>query len=178
MTPSTRSFASRPRPRRRGVLVGTLCLAGFFGPTVAKGALPIFWPLKNGSHQMLNGYADGTPNNTYQFHEGIDVMDDGKGGQEVVAMRSGKVVLKDAGGANDNGFVTIEVPVGGGKLEYDSYVHIKPLANATFNVGDNLAAGGTLGNISTKQHPEGRRHLHVDVNNAMPPADGTAAPFH
>ena len=35
--------------------------------------IAVVWPLQNGSHEMTNGWQDGTVNNLWGFHEGIDI---------------------------------------------------------------------------------------------------------
>jgi hypothetical protein len=115
---------------------------------------------------MLTGYGDGAPENTYGFHEGIDIWVDGKGGQEVVSMRKGKVLFKNAG--YQGGSVTIAVDLGGGVTEWDRYLHVGSL-EAGFAIGDTIDAGTKLGVISNSFYSEGSRHLHVSVLSAAPP---------
>jgi hypothetical protein len=101
---------------------------------------------------MLTGYGDGAPENTYGFHEGIDIWVDGKGGQEVVSMRKGKVLFKNAG--YQGGSVTIAVDLGGGVTEWDRYLHVGSL-EAGFAIGDTIDAGTKLGVISNSFYSEG-----------------------
>lgn len=141
-----------------------LAIAPFANAAHAQTAI---WPVTGAnSHQMLTGYADGAPENTYGFHEGIDIWVDGKGGQDVVAMRKGKVLFKNAG--YQGGSVTIAVDLGGGVTEWDRYLHVGNL-DAGFAIGDTIDAGTKLGVISTTKYDEGSRHLHVSVLSAAPP---------
>jgi hypothetical protein len=86
------------------------------------------WPLTAGSHQMLQGFGDGSPQSTYKFHEGIDILASGNGGEDVQVSRAGKVVYLNAnqGGTQGNGQVTLEITIGAQK-EYDTYLHVNPI---------------------------------------------------
>jgi hypothetical protein len=81
------------------------------------------WPLTAGSHQMLQGFGDGSPQSTYKFHEGIDILASGNGGEDVQVSRAGKVVYLNANqdGTQGNGQVTLEITIGAQK-EYDTYL--------------------------------------------------------
>jgi murein DD-endopeptidase MepM/ murein hydrolase activator NlpD len=52
--------------------------------------VPATWPVPS-SHEMLFGFGDWTAANEYKYHEGIDILADGLGGQNVVAARRGVV---------------------------------------------------------------------------------------
>src|SRR5205809_6640194 len=69
--------------------------------------LAALWPVAPvaGDHQMLNGFGQAEPNQSWKFHAGIDILvngqgDPGPGGarQIVRAARAGKVVRKLDGG--------------------------------------------------------------------------------
>src|SRR5262245_26248837 len=83
--------------------------------------VPATWPVPD-SHEMGFSFGTGSLVSTFRFHEGLDIMADGKGGQKVVAVRDGTVFWKDA--AWLGGYLVIEVDVGGGKTEWDAYLHI------------------------------------------------------
>lgn len=126
----------------------------------------VIWPVKtDNNHQMLNGFGDGTPNNIYKFHEGIDILASGKGGEDIVAARGGKVLWNNPNYVG--GMVTIEVDVGGGSKQYDRYLHVSNIAAPAETM--DIAAGAAIGKISATQYEEGRRHLHLSVLNAAPP---------
>lgn len=128
------------------------------------------WPIKNGSHQMLQGFGDGSVNSVYRFHEGIDILASGKGGEDVVAVRKGTII---AVGAEAGGFINVKVEVAKGKFEIDSYVHIKHAFTAK-DVGKTISEGADLGTISTTVFNEGSHHLHFEVVDGSIEADAKA----
>ena len=109
---------------------------------------------------MLTGYADGAPENTFGFHEGIDIWVDGKGGQDVVvhAERQSAFQERRISGRVGNR----RGRLGGGVTEWDRYLHVGSL-EAGFAIDDTIDAGTKLGVISTTFYNEGSRHLHVSV---------------
>jgi SdrD B-like domain/Peptidase family M23 len=125
---------------------------------------PVTWPLPD-SHEMMTGFGDGSPPSTFKFHEGIDIWADGQGGQKVVAARKGKIVFIDP--MVQGGWVTLEVD---GVKEWDSYLHVD--LKAGLKVGDAIGEGDELGKIATF-HDAGSRHLHFDVSDTAPGADGS-----
>lgn len=122
--------------------------------------LAITWPVP-GTHEMQNGFAGGTPNNAFKFHEGIDIRADGTGGQEVVVARKGKVYFIDR--TAQGGMVTIKVD---GIDEWDTYIHVT--FEAGLAKGDDVDVGERLGTVSTTFHPSGGRHLHLDIVDEAP----------
>jgi murein DD-endopeptidase MepM/ murein hydrolase activator NlpD len=78
------------------------------------------WPVP-ASHEMSFGFAAGSPGSWYDFHEGIDILASGSGGEAVVAARGGMVWWNNPGYVG--GYVVIRVDVGGGTFEYDGYLH-------------------------------------------------------
>jgi murein DD-endopeptidase MepM/ murein hydrolase activator NlpD len=104
------------------------------------------WPVP-ASHEMLTSFGAGAPGNLYGFHEGIDILADGQGGQAVVAARAGTVLWVNP--ALAGGLVTIDVDLGAGVHEYDSYLHIENIAVVE---GAAIAEGDAVGDISTT-HP-------------------------
>lgn len=132
-----------------------------------------WWPVRNANgtpnHQMLQGFGDGQ-GYTYNFHQGIDILASGNGGEVVVAARPGKLIKK---GTDSGGFVTIEVDIGGGKFEYDRYFHVDP--RTTKANGDPIAGGEMIGKISTTAFSAGSCHLHYEVLNQKI-ENGLAAP--
>jgi SdrD B-like domain/Peptidase family M23 len=132
---------------------------------------PVTWPVPV-SHEMLGGFGDGIPASTFKFHEGIDVGADGNGGQDVVAIRGGTVLWNDAIYAG--GMVTVEVPVGGGKFEYDQYLHVSNIAAPA--EGTAIAEGAAIGKISSTYFTvAGSHHLHLQIFNKKPPRSAAQA---
>ncbi len=165
------SFPSAGEPSSGGN--GRLVLSGGGDPPPT-----IYWPViepaGDANHWMLQGFGDGSPVSPYKFHEGIDIMADGQGGQKVVAARPGVVEYVDgfAGGR-----VTIKVAIEGGTNEWDNYLHISrnDPALPALQVGQVVAGGTWIGRISTGVHNPNSRHLHFDVTNAKPPANAVPA---
>ncbi|MCP4656833.1 MAG: hypothetical protein GY856_15595 [bacterium] len=130
--------------------------------------LAVSWTLDNGNHEMLNGWQDGTPGNLWGFHEGIDVQDDGNGGQEVVACRGGIIHHKDEYFAG--GHVAIEVREGT-EVVYDAYLHID-ITTMAKNEGEVVTPGEKIGEISTSAYDPGNRHVHHSKLSSWNPPDG------
>lgn len=132
------------------------------------------WPIEPvaNDHQLLQNFGDADPRNYWRFHNGIDILVTGFGGQTVRAARAGRLVVnnpdfRQAG----NGMVVIRVDVGDGNFEYDTYLH---LSNITAPAENNqnppwIQQGDGLGRISGAIHPFQYRHLHFDVQAARPP---------
>src|SRR5437879_2033778 len=80
------------------------------------------WPVPD-SHEMGLGFGAGVA--PVYFHDGIDILADGDGGQRVIAARGGTVFWNNS--AYSGGMVTIEVDVGDGKKEYDEYLHVSDI---------------------------------------------------
>ena len=139
-----------------------------------------WWPVRNANdtpnHQMLQGFADGSPNSSLKFHEGIDILASGNGGETVVVARTGEIVKnedEDTDPTKENGLITIKVTVGTG-VEYDSYLHISDRIdpNGAGKIGKTVTAGKTLGKISnTAGFAQGSRHLHFDVAKQANPGE-------
>lgn len=133
-----------------------------------------FWPLQNGSHEMLQGHGDGSPLSNYRFHEGIDLLGSGNGGEIVVAARSGIVEYNDPNfDPTYGGRVAIVVDVPGGQ-EWDDYLHLD-LSDPAYRappVGSPITEGDVVGKIMAGGFGAGGRHLHLSVLKAKPPATG------
>lgn len=136
------------------------------------------WPvydLNNGAkgapnRQLFQGFGDASPNSSFarDFHEGIDILAGGNGGEEVDVARPGTLAIKDP--ATAGGMITVKVNVGTALVpvyEYDSYLHVT-ISTATA-VGANVVAGDKLGNISTAAFGAGSRHMHFDVATSQTP---------
>ncbi len=125
------------------------------------------WPIKPiaDDHQMLTGFGDGSPNSLASFHEGIDILVDGQGGQFVRAARAGRLFWNNPNIAG--GYIVIEVELPGNQFEYDVYLHVNPDPNLPPR-NSQIEQGRGLGNISSF-FPAGARHLHFSVVNAPPP---------
>jgi hypothetical protein len=115
---------------------------------------------------MLTGYGDAEPNQDWGMHGGIDIFVDGQGGQAVRAARSGTVVINNN---YSGGYVVVRVPIGGGNFEYDGYMHV--MNRAAPAVGNAIAEGALIGQISNTHYRAGRRHLHFEVQSALPPTN-------
>lgn len=126
------------------------------------------WPLVNGSHEMRTGFGDAATGNFWKFHEGIDVLANGHGGQDVRVFRGG--VVEENWGEH-GGSLAVKVDVGGGKFEYDYYLHI---SNRTPAKGAVLPTGQTIAKISTTAYADNWRHLHLTTMNAWHGSSATA----
>ncbi|MFL5341488.1 MAG: M23 family metallopeptidase [Gemmataceae bacterium] len=153
-----------------GIANGVIADPGGPGFDPANDAIAV-WPIKydpnapaGQDHKMLTGFGDASPNNAYKFHEGIDILASGQGGEDVVAARPGKVteVNPDYSG----GAYVIEVTLADSSKEWDVYLHIDNLVQR--NNGDNVNAYDQLGKISATFHQAGSRHLHYMVVNQNP----------
>lgn len=144
---------------------------------VATGSAPsaagkAIWPVRakpgapsGQEYWMANGFGDGSPNSAFKFHEGIDILASGNGGEVVVATRAGKVIYSDpAGFGANNGFILVEVLLPGGTKEYDFYIHLKSLAVPRSAL---VSQGQVLGIISDV-FADKSRHLHLSVFNRLP----------
>jgi hypothetical protein len=130
------------------------------------------WPVQGAnSHQMLQGFGDGSPQNIYKFHDGIDITAGGNGGETVVASRGGTVIWNNPN--YSGGMVTIKVTLADGTVEYDRYLHVENIVAPA--EGQAIASGAQIGAISTTYHDAGSRHLHFNVHNAQPPRDAAPA---
>jgi hypothetical protein len=148
-------------------------------PSIIQAAPPdAVWPvydIVNGNkgpanRQLYQGFGDASPNSSFagDFHEGIDILASGNGGEEVDFARPGIIVIKDQN--TYGGIVTIQVNVGTALnpvYEYDSYIHLN-ISTAAL-VGANVNAGDKLGHISTAAFGVGSRHLHFDVATSQTP---------
>ena len=136
-------------------------------------SIAITWTLSNGNHEMMHGFQDGTPRNNWGFHEGIDVQADGQGGQEVVAVRGGIINYSANGIPCPGDNVAIEVRQGA-QIFTDLYCHMQ---NPTGKVvGESVAPGEKIGEISTTAYSAGRRHVHqmlIDGGYALPNSGNT-----
>ncbi|MCP4582731.1 MAG: hypothetical protein GY839_14060 [candidate division Zixibacteria bacterium] len=132
--------------------------------------IAITWALSNGGHEMMNGWQDGTPGNNWGFHEGVDVQDDGDGGQTVVACRGGIIKRKDSGYAG--GHLAIEI-LDGTNTFYDRFLH----GNITTSKaeGEVVSPGETVAEISTTAYSAGARHLHQVILDSWTGTNGYAA---
>jgi hypothetical protein len=167
LAPAVRAIA---KPARRiGLAARTAVCLGSAIALIGAAAGAQTWPLKNGNHQMLQIHGDGSPASVYKFHQGIDILGSGEGGEEVVAARAGELLAR---GPDSAGFVTIKVEVAKGVFEYDRYFHISD--RTTKDLGKAIAQGETIGKIA-KDFDKGSRHLHYEVLNAEIKT-GNAAP--
>ena len=127
--------------------------------------LAVTWPVP-ASHEMSFGFGAGSPDSLFDFHEGIDILADGQGGQPVVAARGGTVYWNN--GFYAGGMVVIEVDVGGGMKEYDQYYHVEnivaPAGREAVAGGTPIAMGAPIGEIAIGYgFPDGSKHMHFQV---------------
>lgn len=127
---------------------------------------------------VMQGFGDGSINSNFirRMHEGIDVIADGRGGQEVAIVRSGTVIERSG---DQGGTVNVRVNVGTAAnpiFETDSYVHISNIP-AEIRVDGAVAAGAKVGNISSTHFAgTGSHHLHFDVSSGARTSNGAATP--
>ena len=115
------------------------------------------WPIDDGDHDILHNF--GTPLDfgftPYRyFHEGVDIS---ASCAQVNAARGGIITRKENGAG---GWVDVQVDVGGGLTETDSYLHI---SNRTaLGVNDPIAPGEMAGVVSTTHFNKAVEadHLH------------------
>jgi hypothetical protein len=131
--------------------------------------IDVAWPLSNGSHEMMNGWQDGTPNNIWGFHEGMDVQDDGSGGQTVESLRGGIIKRKDQSYAGGHFAVEVE---NGANTFYDRFLHIQ-ITTAKVE-GEVITPGENVGTISTTAYSNGARHVHTALLNSWVNPNGFA----
>jgi hypothetical protein len=150
--------------------------------------------IPNEEHQLLNGFGDGVPARPlykWKFHNGIDISASGKGGESVVAARSGWVVAdilqQNMPGDIAKGagvIIRTLVPVGlsGFQTQYDFYLHMARLevpSDTWVSQGqvighiarvydDPAAPPGTLSNVA--------QHLHFMTATSVLPAAQSYAP--
>jgi len=122
----------------------------------------VAWPIAGG-HEVLHGYNEvagwnGSNGNTARgFHMGVDLNKTTAAGVTagdiVVAPRGGIVKgIAITGVPTDNGAIAIEVDVGGGQFEYDSFNHISTTGDEVPPVmgGDVVAPGQPIARIGTR----------------------------
>jgi hypothetical protein len=174
-----------PRARRAPATLAVVMILAVVAVLPAQPSGAATWPVydvnNDGSRgaanrNMLQGFGDGSNNSAFVkgIHEGIDILANGQGGQEVAVIRGGTVIERsnDAGGT-----IAIRVNVGtvaNPVYETDSYLHV----NLTTAVGvdGNIAEGAKLGNISTTAFAANSRHLHYDVMSGVRTTNGGATP--
>jgi hypothetical protein len=137
----------------------------------------VLWPI-SGGHEVLHGFNEvlawagirGGDGATAGYHDGVDLNRTTSGataGDDVGAPRGGivnQVILNAAD--PDNGFVAVQVNLGGGNFEFDGFNHI---ANTGGNgpvvaVGDVVAPGQKLAKIGTQQfNGDFTDHVHSMV---------------
>jgi hypothetical protein len=125
------------------------------------GGIAVTWPLANASHQLMQGFADGSANSALKIHEGLDIF--ATGTLSTVAARSGKVVEVNTPpvGNPTQGYVTVEVDTGGGNKEYDLYIHVNTIGVA---VNDVVPEGKVLATQIAQFDGTGTSdHLHFSV---------------
>jgi hypothetical protein len=122
----------------------------------------VLWPI-SGGHEVLHGFNEvlawagirGGDGVTAGYHDGVDLNRTTTGataGDNVLAPRGGIVnqVIPTVADP-DNGFVAVQVQIGGGMVEFDGFNHI---ANSAGNgpvvaVGDVVAPGQKLAQVGT-----------------------------
>ena len=129
-----------------------------------KTSVRVLWPI-SGGHEVLHGFNEvlgwagvqgGPGNPTTGYHDGVDLNRTTSGataGDDLRAPRGGIVnqVIPNPT-RPDDGFVAVQVDLGGGNFEYDGFNHI---ANTGGNgpvvaVGDVVAPGQKLAKIGTQ----------------------------
>jgi murein DD-endopeptidase MepM/ murein hydrolase activator NlpD len=119
---------------------------------------------------MLTGFGEADFGQPYGSHAGIDIYINGQGGQPVRAARAGFVVINNG---EDGGYVVVAVPMGGGRYEYDGYMHVMnrvaPMPVPGYPFLAPITEGQAIGQISNTYFPAVDRHLHFEVQSALPP---------
>ncbi len=109
------------------------------------------WPINNGDHDILHSF--GTPldfdcgggTRCQYLHEGVDIS---AGGSQVDAAQGGTIVSINNPPTSNGGGLRIEVDWGPPtNTEFITYQHV--VVDATWNVGDAIAAGDRIGTVNT-----------------------------
>ncbi len=126
----------------------------------------IRWPVEETpNNSMLSSYQCATMSNSWGFHEGIDMLCDGNGGQNVYAARSGIVVdtTEDINGIRVHINVFNSQTGTTSQQSVDRYLHLMDLR---VEEGDRVNAGQIIGRIGDNHYRQGQRHLHFYIVDA------------
>jgi hypothetical protein len=131
----------------------------------------VVWPIVGG-REVMHGYNEviGWAAPDAGFHMGLDMgktTGDGLPGDIVVAPRGGIVVLPNLS-ISENGSIAVQVDVGGGKVEYDSFNHIGTGANGPpVAAGDVVEPGQPVAKIGLQTGFPGNftKHVHFMVEH-------------
>ncbi len=149
----------------------------------------VTWPVQCASgdtcdtHNMLTGFGDGAPGNAFHFHEGIDILGSGNGGDKVIALRTGILYRRvdamdqNKGSIGDATIIKVDV---GGFYEYDVYNHIENRSDSIALTWEDdttiITKGEPIGIIYTEEtsqpyYASGARHVHISTLNSFYEAD-------
>ncbi|MAE59760.1 MAG: hypothetical protein CMJ49_00220 [Planctomycetaceae bacterium] len=123
--------------------------------------IDVTWPAADGGHDLMQGFADGSPASAWEFHEGIDIF--GQTDFTTVAARNGRVVRVDTNA--NGGTVVVEVSLGGNITEYDAYLHVRDVQVATNDViAEGTVLATKLNGFGPGGSPSSTDHLHFAIS--------------